>query len=193
VGVGPFAGLAGCQLTTEDHARIPPKLLAKIRRAGFAAEEPEDLVQETLLLAQRALNKGGFQGQSDLDTWIIGIAKNQCLKQWRTHGTAKRSGHEVALDQTRDDNGPATIQPVDHQSGPEQQAQDRQLLDRALRAMADLPAKIRAPLVLLVRGHSYQQIASLLRISPNLVTSRLGQARAKLRQAVPRLPRGSPR
>ncbi len=184
---------SGYQLTRADHRRILPKLFAKIQRFGFSAEDAEDLVQETFLLAQRSLNRGQFQGRSDLDTWIVGIAKNRCLKQRQARYAGKRSASELPLDRLPGDVHRAPIQLLDDQAGPELLASDRQELNLVRRKIGDLQGKFREPLVLAAGGRSYEQIASILGIPLGLVTSRLQQARAKLRQAVLRPPRGSPR
>jgi RNA polymerase sigma-70 factor (ECF subfamily) len=183
----------GYQFTRQDHGRIQPKRFAKIRQCGFLAEDAEDLVQETFFLAQSGLNQGRFQGQSDLDTWIVGIAKNRCLKKRKAQGTQKRSGSELPLDQFPGDDQQAPIQLSGDQAGPEKLASDRQQLDLAQQLVGDLPGKFRHQLLLAVGGRSYQQIASILQISTGLVTSRIQQARSKLRQAIARPLRGSPR
>ncbi len=182
----------GYQLTQEDCRRLLPKILALARDFGFSGDARKDLVQETLLHAQQALNIGKFDGESALDTWIVGIAKHRCLRHWRALGTAKRSAVEVSLE-TRSDGEPARIDLPIATPDPEELAGDRQLLARTLRALHDLPEKLRTPLVLLAKGNTYREIGAILRLSPDLVTSRLHQARTKLRQAVPRPPRGSPR
>jgi RNA polymerase sigma factor (sigma-70 family) len=169
------------EVTEEDYLRIHPKLAAKIRQFGIRADQVEELAQQTFLEVQRGLRAGHFKGESSLDTWVISIGKHLCLKHHRAQSAVKRKAPEV---------------PIDFPSSPElalkseiplpdRHAQDRELLARVLRLLGAMPAFLREPLVLKARGHSYQQIARLLGIEPNLVSSRIYQARAELIRELP--------
>ncbi len=173
------------EVTEEDYLRIYPKLAAKIRHFGIRDDQVDELVQQTFLEAQKGLRAGTFNGQSALDTWVISIGKHLCLKHHRSQSTAKRKASEVSIDMSAVEGTPSELALRSESPLPDRQAQDRELLARVLRLLGALPAILREPLVLKARGHSYQQIARLLGIPPNLVSSRIHQARAELCRELP--------
>lgn len=171
---------AGCEITAEVYRRLYPQLYAQIRRLGVPSEEVEDLIQETFLHAQQALDRGQFEGRSRLDTWIVSIAKKRVLKLRRRGGAAKRHGEMVPLDDSSEPEHGGTAVVSSSDPDPQTVASDRELLGRAMAAVRNLPESFRAPLVLKVDGHTYDEIATLLGIPISLVTSRIHQARDKL-------------
>lgn len=188
----PSSSPREASISAEDFQRIEPKLVAQIRRLGFSPPDCEDLVQESFLQAHQALTAGRFRGDSELDTWVVGIAKNLCLKRLRLQRAAKRKAPEVALDAPRADATRNTPQLKSDEPNPEDVAGDRHALALVQRALHALPESLRSPLLLFARGNTYKEIAAILRITPDLVTSRVHQARSKLRGVVSRPPRGSP-
>lgn len=170
------------EITAEDYRRLHRQLHVQIQRLGVPAVQVEDLIQETLLHAQRALYRGQFEGRSNRDTWIVSIAKKRALKYHRRLGAAKRRGEHVSLEQPAERHVGAVAGLAAAAPDPEARAVDRERLDRAMLALDGLPDRFRAPLVLSVRGHSYEEIAVLLGIPASRVTSRIHQARAKLRK-----------
>ncbi len=172
---------AGCEITAEDYRRLHRQLHAQILRAGVSPTEVEDLIQETFLHAQKALDRGQFEGRSALDTWVVSIAKKRTLKYHRRQRAAKRRAPLVPLERSGAPDAGAAATVVARDPDPQVSASDRELLGRALVAIEGLPDDFRAPLVLSVDGHSYEQIAKLLGIPVSRVTSRIHQARAKLR------------
>jgi len=173
------------EVTEEDYLRIHPKLTAKIRHFGIRADQVEELVQQTFLEAQRGLRAGHFKAESSLDTWVISIGKHLCLKHHRAQNAVKRKAPEVPIDLPSSDPSVPELALKSETPLPDRQAQDRELLAQVLRLLGAMPAFLREPLVLKARGHSYQQIARLLGIEPNLVSSRIYQARAELIRELP--------
>lgn len=170
------------EITAGDYRRLHRLLHAQIRRLGVPAVEVEDLIQETFLHAQRALYRGQFEGRSNRDTFIVSIAKKRTLKHYRRLGTAKRRGEHVSLEQPAERHAGSVARLATPAPDPEERAGDRERLERAMVALDGLPDRFRAPLVLSVRGHSYEEIAVLLGIPASRVTSRIHQARTKLRK-----------
>lgn len=183
---------AGCEITAEVYRRLYPQLYAQIRRLGVPPAEVEDLIQETFLHAQQALDRGQFEGRSSLDTWIVSIAKKRVLKFRRRCSAAKRHGQMVALEGLGESErgGPAVVASSD--PDPRTVASDRQMLGRAMVAVRSLPESFRAPLVLKVGGHTYDEIATLLGVPISLVTSRIHQARNKLHKDLQGPAKGAP-
>lgn len=172
------------EITVEEHRRLYPQLYAQIWRLGIPAVEVEDLIQETFLHAQRALDRGQFEGRSSFDTWVVSIAKRRTLKHRRRQGAGKRRGSLVSLEGSADSAGGSGRLPVSAEPDPQVRTSDRERLGRTITAIENLPEDFRAPLVLSVRGHTYDQIATVLGIPVSRVTSRIHQARAKLRKAL---------
>lgn len=169
------------EITPEIYRRLYPQLYARLRRLAISPQEVEDLIQETFLYAQQALDRGQFKGDSKLDTWIVSIAKGRALKYHRHRNAVKRSADLVPLEQQVETESFASPVP-----SPLQEASGRQSLNQTVLALESLPDDFRAPLMLSVRGLSYRQIAKLLRMPVARVTSRIHQARAKLHSVLAR-------
>lgn len=180
----------GHQITEKEYRRIRRSLRSKVRQLGVPEEDLDDLVQETFLHAQKALNQGDFGGNSSLDTWIVGIGKNRALKLFRTRRAAMRSGPETSIDAPEKATAAPALQTLE--PGPEETTGNRLLLARVKRSIQGLPATLRNPLVLFASGRNYKEIAALQGISLDLVSSRIHEARTKLRKIYPR-PRRSPK
>lgn len=190
-GVRPDAA-GRSEITERDYRRLHRQLFAQIRRTGVPATEVEDLIQETFLHAQRGLDRGQFDGRSDRDTWIVSIAKKRAFKYHRHHRANKRQAELVSLGDADELASGASVS-TSFEPDPQVKAAHRQRLGRALEAIGSLPEGFRAPLVLSVRGHSYEEIAGLLDLPMSLVTSRIHQARGKVRKLLSRPRQDSPR
>jgi RNA polymerase sigma-70 factor (ECF subfamily) len=64
--------------------RFRPELHVHCYRMVGSVQDAEDLVQESLMAAWRALD--GFEGRSSLRTWLYRIATNRCLNAVRDRG-----------------------------------------------------------------------------------------------------------
>jgi len=130
-------------------------------------EEAADAVQETFLLAYRALD--GFGGEGYVGAWLGRIVVNVCVSLLRA-----RAARPV-VDRGRWDWG-AT-------EGRYAQAEQRMVLAAA---MAQLDVQDRAILLLRhVHGLSSQEIGPAVDMPANTVRSRLARARATLRALLP--------
>ncbi len=138
-----------------------------------------DLAQETFLRVYRAA--GRYQTTHAFSTYIYRIATNLAISELRKRKRRRvvsLTGLLASSDgqETRDFDAPD-----------ERPLQDVSLVDserRAVikRAIATLPDKYRAPLVLRdVEGKSYDEIALILRTSEGTVKSRINRARNFLR------------
>ncbi|MCP3905782.1 MAG: sigma-70 family RNA polymerase sigma factor [Planctomycetes bacterium] len=73
-------------------ARYRPVLVGFARQLGFAGEDAADLAQEALVRFVRSYRDGKYQrGRGRLSSWIIGIARNCAIEQYRTR--AARPAH----------------------------------------------------------------------------------------------------
>jgi RNA polymerase sigma-70 factor (ECF subfamily) len=143
------------------------------RRLVSDDEDARDVVQEAYLRAYRSI--GRFRGDAQFTTWLYRITAN-CAS---THlGRRRRHRHdeldeEVDVPDTKPDHDP-------------QVAADGTLLREQLEAaIADLPARLRAVVVLRdIYDLSHAEIAEQLGISESAAKVRLHRARRRLRAQV---------
>jgi RNA polymerase sigma-70 factor, ECF subfamily len=141
-----------------------------------SAHDAEDLAQETLLRAWRAL--GRFEPRAQLQTWLYRIATNACLDE-----LARRPRRPEPLDPFPDlpaDEGVPTYDP-------EARYAIREGMELALlRAIQELPPRQRAVLIFRdVLGWTAPEVADLLESSVASVNSALQRARAATDQLLP--------
>jgi RNA polymerase sigma-70 factor (ECF subfamily) len=131
-------------------------------------EDASDLVQETFVRAWKGL--GSFKGQAALSTWLYRIAVNVCLNRVST----KRLQVEP-LESDR------FIDPAAELPGTDLRRQER--ADAVRRAIAELPAKQRATLILRTYHEmSHQEIAEVLGNSVGAVKANFFHALANLKK-----------
>ena len=126
----------------------------------------DDLVQDC---AERALNKQDlWQQQGELKPWLMKMMLNLYRNQLRTTTSRPRL---VAMDDM-------TVEPSVADA-----THDRMALAQTARAMQQLPDDQREVLLTVVLGGlSYKQAAEALDIPLGTLMSRLGRARARLRE-----------
>jgi len=138
-------------------------------------ETADDLAQEVFIKVYYALER--FKFKSGFGTWIYRIAVNHFKDYLRKH----RKERHVSLEAL----GREPSLPDDEIKKKEkaQEAADRKkLLYQALRS---LPEKHQVILTLRdIQGHSYEEIADILKLSPGTVDSRLHRARKILRKKI---------
>lgn len=158
-------------------AAARPRLLRLARLRGIPADAVEDVAQETLLEAWRAL--GALRDSARLDAWLDGICRNVCRRFARSAGTlAARQGYlpnaEVA-DEAAHIPEPLAADPFE-----ELERQDvATLVDRAL---GHLHPDARAALALrYLAGLPAAEVAARLGVGVNALDVRLSRARRELR------------
>ncbi len=125
-------------------------------------ELAEDAVQETFIKAYRALER--FRGDSSEKTWLMRIAINTCR-------TMRRTAWMRML---------KTGLPLD--AAPEQGREDSYRDDTVLRAVMELPDKLKqAVLLYYYQDMTTAETAQALGIPESTVSTRLLRARNKLR------------
>jgi RNA polymerase sigma-70 factor (ECF subfamily) len=134
-------------------------------------EDARDVVQEAYLRAYRSIKK--FRGDAQFTTWLYRITAN-CANT--ALGKRKRHRHEDIDDQL----GLFDERP---EINPEERADASLLRDRVSTALAHLPPKLRAVVVLRdVYDLPHEQIAEELGISETAAKVRLHRARKQLRE-----------
>jgi RNA polymerase sigma-70 factor (ECF subfamily) len=151
------------------------------------ADAAEDVVQETLLAAVRALP--GFRGDASLSTWLYTIARSFCIKQRR-----RRKSSPVRELSLEGDRPVAAALAPDSAPRPDRLVEDHETREALERALAALGPPHREVLVLRdVEGLTAAEVAAVTGLSVEAVKSRLHRARARLRRALaPALGLGAP-
>lgn len=145
-------------------------------------EAAEDMVQETFLDAYRGWK--GFEGRSEVTTWLYTIARRACFRQHRPRaGQPSRMEPLEELEQLR----PGADDPVADLSriDPYSESVRQEARERVDRALAELPPDFRMALVLVDLAElSIAEVARVLDVPENTVKTRVHRARLRLRKAV---------
>lgn len=135
-------------------------------------DEALDLVQETFVSAHGALRR--FDPARPMPAWLARIALNKCRDWGRRRAVRRLFGISTPLEEIADLH-------ADERPLPDAEAADRAEIARLSRAIAQLPASQREPLVLCaVEGLSQADAATVLSISEKAVETRIRRARARL-------------
>jgi RNA polymerase sigma-70 factor, ECF subfamily len=146
------------------------------------AEEAMDVSQEAFVKVHRYLDR--FKGDSSFYTWLYRITTNTCIDVLRRRAVISSESIEyddtVQLDLAEANLGALSSQ-VD--SSPARSALRRELGEKLEEALAQLPEKHRAILLLReLEGMSYEDLARTLGIPKGTVMSRLFHARTKVQR-----------
>jgi len=134
-------------------------------------EDARDVVQEAYLRAFRGLKR--FRGEAQFTTWLYRITAN-CAAS--TLGKRARHRHDVIDDDDEFVDSSGRLDPAE-------QADRGAIRDRVKSALAELPPRLRAVVVLRdVYDLSHEAIAAELGISESAAKVRLHRARRKLRE-----------
>lgn len=140
-----------------------------IKNIGHKSDA-EDLTQQAFAEAVRSFQS--FRGQSELSTWLYGIAMNLVRNYLSRTPTRKY-----------DFVGDAELEfSASEQPNPEEQMAQTQRLTALAKALEELPPRMREVLLMVaVDELSYEEAAVLLTVPVGTVRSRISRARAALR------------
>ncbi|MBX5481261.1 MAG: sigma-70 family RNA polymerase sigma factor [Myxococcaceae bacterium] len=145
-------------------------------------EEAMDVSQEAFVKVYKYLNH--FKGDSSFYTWLYRITVNICIDVIRKKGGAR--GEDVEFDEAVAlDTSEAQLGALGSRLGtnPQKSALRRELADKIEEALAQIPEKHRAILLLReIEGMSYEDLARVLDIPKGTVMSRLFHARNKVQK-----------
>ncbi|MGO9959803.1 MAG: RNA polymerase sigma factor [Solirubrobacteraceae bacterium] len=151
--------------------RHADRLFASLRRFGLDDAEAQEVAQETFLRAWRSLPR--FERRSAFFTWLYRIGFNEAQRRLARRPAA---GSLVSPDER------PLEEFVDERPGPAEQAESRELRLALDRALAQLPADLRVPVVLRdIEGLSTREAASLVGLGEPAFKSRLHRGRMALR------------
>lgn len=152
-------------------------LLRVARRLTGQSDSAEDLVQETLIRAYRAVDR--FDGRYPR-AWLLTIMRNTWKNMNRRARPLFADDPGALLDRT-----PA--HGADGRTGAEEQVVDTSLDHQLAQALTDLaPIHQQAVLLVDVDGLTYQEAADVLGVPTGTVMSRLHRARRQLRARLER-------
>lgn len=156
---------------------MDPVYRLALRMTG-SEQDAEDVTQETFIKVIKALP--GFEGRSQLSTWIYRIAMNESLMGLRRQ---KPLSNIVEIDAEPDEEQAEPFEIVDWADQPEAELLGGEAKKELDRAVACLPENLKSVFVLRdLQGQSIEQTAAILGISIANVKTRLLRARLKLRQ-----------
>jgi len=140
--------------------------------------DAEDLVQDTVLRAYRALDR--FDGRYPR-AWLLTILRNTHINR------ARRRRPELLRDPDRQMRQVATTA-AEEGSDPGEAVARASLDDRIAAALSGLPERSRRPVELVdVAGLSYREAAEMLGVPIGTVMSRLHRARKRMRRHLDRV------
>jgi RNA polymerase sigma-70 factor (ECF subfamily) len=158
---------AWSRLYQDHYERVYRHVRALTGDAGLS----EELVQETFV--QALLKIGGFDGRSQLSTWLHGVAINVVRNHWRSQRSTAKAHARLEVIRSLD----AGVQPLDgalHQ---------RQRVRALYAALELLPDHLRVAFVLRdLEGLSPEEAAEQLGISSGNLAVRASRARQRIRK-----------
>lgn len=132
--------------------------------------EAEDLAQQAFLEAAKCYHS--FRGESQLSTWLYGIALN-LVRNYLSRAPERRYffvGEDALLDRASTDPTPDSV------------AEQNQTMRLLQESMDELPAGMREILLMMgLNDFTYEEAAERLTVPVGTVRSRLSRARAALR------------
>lgn len=145
-------------------------------------EEARDVAQEAFIKVYKYL--AYFKGDASFYTWLYRITVNICIDVKRKRGGAK--SEHVEFDEAIDmDTSEANLGALGTRLGtnPQKSALRRELAEKIEEALAQVPEKHRAILLLReLEGMSYEDLARTLEVPKGTVMSRLFHARMKVQK-----------
>lgn len=149
------------------------KLARLLSRMVRDAAEVEDISQETLIKAYRALP--GFRGESAFYTWLyriaVNTAKNYLVARKRRAPTTTSFDNEEA-------EGFEEAELLRETATPEAELQSKQIAQAVNQAVDALPEDLRTAITLReIEGLSYEEIAQMMDCPIGTVRSRIFRAR----------------
>jgi RNA polymerase sigma-70 factor (ECF subfamily) len=138
----------------------------------------EDLTQDIFLKIFKSLDT--FDRRANFQTWLISVSRNLCIDHYRS----VRKEREI-IDRDVDAN---QLSPPSAEPSPMAALEQRDRVDLLRQALANLPATLRAAVVMRdIQELSYQEIADQLKLPEGTVKSRINRGRTELARQIRRL------
>lgn len=155
---------------------------ASVYRAALAAlgstADAEDAAQDAFLTAYRRLSS--FRGEASFKTWLLTIAWHQAINQRRG---LTRWWRLIVQPKADDEGGELEDEYAGHDRTPEEAVGDERLRREIVRAIRELPPKLRDSLLLAQSGdYKYDEIGAMLKVPTGTVKWRVSEARRVVKQ-----------
>jgi RNA polymerase sigma-70 factor (ECF subfamily) len=159
--------------------RLGPRILQYVRRLVGSEARAEEITQDVFVQMFRFRHR--YRPESKLSTWVFTIATNLCLNELRRPERQLRVDlREHRLDESDRQDEPSLPDP--NAIDPEQGAAGRELAQALETAVAALPPKQRAALLLSrIDGMAYRDVADALGTTEGAVKALLFRATHGLR------------
>jgi len=162
----------------EEHADLVYSLARRLTRNE---DEAHDLFQEAFVRILGGLPS--FEGRSSIRTWICQIVINTDRNRRRWWSRLRRNLPSEPIQETTEDGDAPARDPADPGAGPERSALSADIRRRIDDSLLALPPEQRLAVVLRdVEGLTYEEIAEAMSCEVGTVKSRIGRARATLRE-----------
>lgn len=137
------------------------------------ADAAFDVTQETFVAAWRSI--GRFDQNRPWTTWLRAIALNKCRDRGRRELVRRAIRGVLGADSEE------SLAHADPAPDPEARLVHKESSDRVSRAIAELPQRLKEPLLLTCfDGLSHAEAGDLLGVSPKTIETRVYRARRKL-------------
>jgi RNA polymerase sigma-70 factor (ECF subfamily) len=156
-----------------------PSLLSTANRMARNQNDAEDLVQETMYKAYRALDQ--YQDNTNFRAWVFRILVNTFITAYRK---AVKAPQRISYEDLEDFNLYKKMEPVDpSQVESKDDMLDNYFEDDVKTALENLPYQFRLVVLLCdVEGFSYNEIATIIDSPLGTVMSRLYRGRKLLQR-----------
>lgn len=146
-------------------------------------EDAEEVTQDVLMKVFRKID--AFRGDAALSSWIYRITFNTAMSRLRT-GRAARMAEQLRQDSGAVEPGALAPQdPADWSSMADDHVLRREMRERLIAALTELPEVYRTPVVLRdIQGLTTEEASAILRVKSQTLKSRLHRGRLILRQAL---------
>jgi RNA polymerase sigma-70 factor, ECF subfamily len=159
-----------------------PKIFQLALRCLNNREDAEEVAQDVLLKVCRKIEL--FRGDAALSSWIYRITFNTAMSRLRTV-KARRAGDmpDESLETVGPNGEPARRDVADWSEMADEHVMRSELRRRLVKAVLELPAIYRAPVVLRdLKGLTTEEASALLKVKDQTLKSRLHRGRVILRQ-----------
>src|SRR5689334_1796950 len=173
---------------TVDSSRAFGELVRRYQRMVYALalslvreDEAEDVAQEAFLRAFRNLDL--LADAAKFGVWLRRITFGVAIDHVRSVRTRNVASVSLESEDT------AAVEPMDAVPSPLQQLERREVVDRVLSALDQMPARYRVPLTLYhLDGLTHAKVAQALDVPEGTVRSLVARARKKLMRLLANAP-----